>query len=412
MRRIGILLGILLLLGASSEASDKGKQWTNRAIPEASKDEVRKVVTGANSFAIDLYGALAAGTGNFFFSPISVSEALAMVYAGAAGETAAEMARMLSFPLDDPKFHASNGLLLASLNHGADAGLYDIRVANRLWGRKGYGFLEPFLKTLRESYAAPLETVDIAGNPSAAKKTINAWIAEQTSGRIPNAVQTISPADRLVLTNTIYFHGRWMNPFDAKRTRDLPFHTTREDSVVVPMMFRHGTYEMYQGEGLKFLELPYAGEDLNMVIVLPDAIDGLAAIEARLSKDNLRSWLRSTSEAEVDVYLPRFRMTDDFDLAATLAGMGMPTLFESGADLSGMSDERGLFVSHVFHSTFVDVNEEGTEAAAATGMTLLAEAEIAAPPVFRADHPFLFFIRDKWTGVILFMGRVADPLAG
>ncbi|MFH1279596.1 MAG: serpin family protein [Candidatus Eisenbacteria bacterium] len=414
MRRIGITIGVLVLLASPSLATDKSRQWTSREIPADSKAEVRKVVSAANDLAIDLYGALAAKEGNLFFSPTSVSASLAMTYAGAAGATRDEMAGVLGFPLEDPKFDASYGMLLRSLSGANDAGFYELRMANRLWGRKGTAFLAPFLKITGESYGAPIQAVDLAGDPEGSRKAINAWIGERTNGRIPEAVKSLSPAARLVLTNAIYFHGSWKDPFKEDDTRDLPFHVTAADSIDVPMMHRQGTYPYGKEEGVRVLELPYAGEDLNMVVVLPDEKDGLGAIEGTLDKEKLRAWLRCAGDAEVDVYLPRFRMTDEFDLAPVLAGMGMPSLFKRGdADLSGMTADTDLFVSNVFHSSFVDVNEKGTEAAAATGVVVALElVERSAPPVFRADHPFLFFIRDKWTGAILFMGRVADPLAG
>lgn len=411
MRRTYIVLTALVLLVTASEATDKSRQWTHREIPADSKGEVRKIISAANDFAIDLYGVLAAEKGNLFFSPASISIALAMTYAGAAGETRTEMSTGLRFPIEDPKFDGAYGILLKSLNGANEAGFYELRIANRLWSRKGYPLLEPFLKTARESYGAPLEAVDLAGDPEGARERINAWIGERTNGRLPETIKVLSPAARIVLTSAIYFRGDWKDPFDKNMTRDLPFHLTPTDSIAVPTMHRRGTFPYGEEGSVRIVELPYAGEDLNMVVVLPGAVDGLGAIEKDLDKEKLRSWLKSTGETRVDVYLPRFRVRDDVDLAPVLAGMGMPSLFKRGeADLSGMTGNADLFVSNVFHSAFVEVNEKGTEAAAGTAAVLELEgAVISDPPVFRADRPFLFFIRDKWTGAVLFMGRVANP---
>lgn len=366
------------------------------------------VVDGNSAFALDLYQRLKDQPGNLFFSPHSISTALAMAYAGARNETEAQMARTLHFSLPQEKLHPAFAALDKDL--AARKGC-ELAVANRLWGQKGYAFLDAFLGTTRDCYGAALEPLDFGTDAEGARKTINAWVEKQTRDKISGLLQpgSLGPDTKLVLTNAIYFKGKWDSPFDAGRTGDAPFQTSGDRKIDVRMMRQKGTYRHATAGAIQILELPYQEDALSMVVLLPREATGLADLEAGLTEASLKRWLSGLQSSEVDVSFPRLKLTSTFSLGNTLAGMGMPLAF-SNADFSGMTGSRELSLTAVIHQAFVDVNEEGTEAAAATAVELLKCLDHDTP-VFRADHPFLFLIRDRKSGAILFMGRVVDPTA-
>ncbi|MFW6159469.1 MAG: serpin family protein [Planctomycetota bacterium] len=375
----------------------------------------KKVVAGNNEFACDLYAKLRGQDGNLFFSPYSISTALAMTYAGARGNTAKQMADVLHFTVEGDDLHRAMGGLVDDLNEAGEKGAYDLTVANALWAQKGYRFLDAFTNLVTESYDAGLNLVNFAGATEPARKTINHWVEEKTNDKIKDLLKRgiLNHRTRLVLTNAIYFKGNWASQFEEKRTKDRPFTLADGTKKKAPMMyqreeFRHGANELCQT-----LELPYEGEDLSMLVLLPKTIDGLPALEKKLSPDQIETWAKRMRKREVRVHLPKFKMTREFNLGRTLQAMGMTDAFSpAAADLSGMDGSKRLFISDVVHKAFVDVNEEGTEAAAATAVAVEAESVGPLPVTFRADHPFLFLIRDNRTGSLLFLGRVSDPTAG
>lgn len=376
-----------------------------------SKADVAAVVEGNNAFAFDLYARLKIKEGNLIFSPYSISTALAMTYAGARGETAAQMEKTLRFALGQEKLHPAMADLVDDLNARGGEGEYELVVANRLWGQTGYRFLDPFLALNRAYYGAGLEQVDFARATEGARKTINAWVEKQTRDKIKELLKprVITPLTTLVLTNAIYFKGSWANEFKKERTADAPFHVTPRETVAVPMMRQTVKFGYTETHGMQVLEMPYVGDDLSMVILLPRKADGLAEIEASLGCANLKTWVSRLRKQKVAVFMPRFKIEFGLDLAKTLKAMGMPLAFGGGADFSGMDGTRALYISAVIHKAFVDVNEEGTEAAAATAVVMTKNG--SRTPVFRADRPFLFLIRDRATGSVLFIGRVTDPNA-
>jgi serpin B len=377
--------------------------------------DVTAVVEGNNRFALDLYARLRAEQpGNLFFSPSSLSTALAMTYAGARSDTASQMAKVLHFTQPPEKLHPAFGSLRMGLVEDATKRGYQLTVANRLWGQEGDHFLAGFLATTRDDYGAELAEVDFAGQTEKARQQINGWVEEQTRGKIkdlipPGALDSLS---RLVLTNAIYFKGKWSEPFEKRDTKEAPFHVTSRQTLDVPMMSQEDHLPFWAGEGLKILELPYGTGDLSMLILLPDPIEGLAGLEARLTGDTLTRWRSGLRREKVRVYLPRFKLTSQFELGGVLKAMGMPLAFTPDrADFSGMDGQRDLFVSAVIHKAYVDVNEAGTEAAAATGIVMMPTAAVIAPKeplLFRADHPFLFLIRDNRTGSLVFVGRLVN----
>ena len=407
------LVGLLAVLGCSGADGD-----STREIPRLAQRDLPAVVEGGNLFAVDLYRKLGEGGGNLFFSPLSLSTALAMTSAGAAGETKEEMEEVLHFPVDVESVHPSFGALAESLAQGSASGGYRLDIANRLWGQPGFEFEKEFLAVTKQHYGAGFETLDYAKAPDKARETINRWVEEQTSDRIQELLPSgsIEALTRLVLTNAVYFKGDWQNQFDRKSTEQAPFYAGGERPVETPLMMSKGDYRYVRYPDFQVLELPYVGEDLSMIVVLPAARDGLADLEAQLSNEKLTGWIRGMAQKEVTVYLPRFEMKTGFSMKDTLSEMGMPSAFvppqegdPDSADFSRMTGARDLFINGVFHKAFVKVNEEGTEAAAATGVTIGLTSMPLEPEVFRADHPFLFLVRDRVTGSNLFMGRLVDP---
>ncbi len=380
--------------------------------------EVRSIAEGTNAFALDLYAKLKGREGNLFFSPYSISTALAMTYAGARGETAFQMANCLHFALGQERLHPAFKRLIDDLNARAGGESYELSVANALWGQKGKTFIEEFTKLLEDNYAAGMKEADFENEADAARRKINAWVEKETRGRIKDLIGpgVLDELTRLVLANAVYFKGAWLSAFREHNTRDRDFTLHGGGKVKVRMMWRCGGFWYRDFDGLQVLELPYRGGGLSMAVLLPAEHDGLPELEETLTAGRLRGWLGRLRWREVSVYLPKFRMTSGFSLARTLASMGMPDAFVyRRADFSGIDGTRELFISHVLHKAFVDVNEEGTEAAAATAAVMKPgrrpPGRQRIPPVFRADRPFMFLIRDRRTGSVLFMGRVVNPKA-
>jgi serpin B len=367
-----------------------------------------------NAFAADMYAQARGKEGNVFFSPYSISAALAMTFAGARGETADQMAKVLRFREDwrsDPgAVHDLYALLARSLDGQGKP--YELAVANRLWGQKGFGFLPEFLGLLQRKYGAGLEEVDFVTNTEGARQTINNWVESKTAQKVKDLLSpgVLDPRTTvLVLTNAIYFKGAWLYPFDKQRTADGDFFVSADRKVAVPMMRQTRRFRHADAGDLQVLEMDYKGDALSMVVLLPKKADGLAPLEQSLAQGKLDDLLPGLKEAEVAVLLPRFKMEWKAELQEPLGKMGMPLAFTGNADFSGMTGRKGdICISKVIHKAFVDVNEEGTEAAAATAV-IMARGMPAKPVVFRADHPFIFLIRDKASGCILFLGRVANP---
>jgi serpin B len=371
------------------------------------------VTEGNNVFAVALYGRLRNQGGNLFFSPESISTALAMAYAGARGSTASEMAKTLHFTLPPDKLHPAMGELLRDLNATHEG--YQLNVANALWAQQGYTFLDAFLNLLKSDYGAGLNQVNFKGATEAARLTINHWAEQKTQDKIKDLLQpgALRPDTRLVLTNAIYFKGDWETPFDKAQTRNEDFHLSPAQTTTAPLMHRDGRFSYFDGGTFQILEIPYKSKELSMIVFLPKDAGGLSALEQSLTNENLKQWLgRLAPVPKVIATMPKFRMTRQFELGSTLGAMGMPQAFSASADFAGMTGHRDFAISEVIHKAYVDVNEEGTEAAAATAVTMRAlamPAPHAPPPVFRADHPFVFMIRDNRSASILFMGRLADP---
>lgn len=377
------------------------------------KTPVTEIVKGNTAFALDLYQRLKDQPGNLFFSPYSISSALAMTYAGARGQTESEMAKTLHFSPPQGDLHAAFSTLAAQLDEVQGKGRVALTVANSLWCQQSYHFADAFLNLTRRQYRAETRLVDFKNAAEAARGEINTWVERKTNEKIKDLIGPgmLTPLTRLVLCNAVYFKGKWALQFDPKRTEPVPFFTSPDKSLPVPMMWQESSFKMADAGDVSLLELPYAGDDLSMIVLLPKAVDGLPALERKLGADSLGKWMAELGQARTDklfVWLPRFKTTCRFGLAKTLAAMGMPSAFSGAADFSGMTGTHDLFISDVVHKAFVEVNEEGTEAAAATGVVMTL-GMVSRPRIFKADHPFLFLIRENHTGSILFLGRITDP---
>lgn len=371
--------------------------------------DVFGLVKGCNQFALELYQQLRSGDENLFFSPTSISVALAMTYAGAAGETQAEMASTLHFEMPNAQLHESMHAFQGFwATPDKDTGIR-LNLANRLWGQRGFQFLPEFLDVTRSNYGAELVQLNFADSENS-RQTINTWVEEQTEKKIVDLIPEgfLSSDTRLVLTNAVYFHGNWAEQFKKKNTRDQDFQLNTTAKVKVPMMHRTGKCRYGEIDNLQVLELPYGDGSLSMIVLLPKAVDGLEGLEAQLNFENLQRWMQSVKQDNrLEISLPRFKTTAKFDMKRTLQAMGMRSAFDERlADFSGMTSEGALFISGVVHKAFVDVNEEGTEAAAATAVGMVM---VSSPPMFIADHPFIFMIRDNRNGALLFVGRITNP---
>jgi len=384
---------------------------------------MQTLVKGNTAFALDLYTQLKGEEErkhppgppqgrNLFFSPYSISTALAMTYAGARGNTAKQMADVFHFTLEPEALCRALADLKAQLNAVQEKGYVRLNVANALWAQAGYPFLQEFLDLVIQHYKAKLGYANFADH-EAARQEINAWVEEQTNEEIKELIPQglLDELTRLVLVNAIYFKGNWASQFDKDNTTNAEFWIAPDTAVNVPMMAQteEFKYADIANDHVQILELPYVGEELSMIILLPTEKNGLAELENSLSMEKLNGWQASLWQQEVMVYIPRFKVSSGFNLNESLETMGMSDAFsETAADFSGMDGTQELSISAVIHKAFVEVNEEGTEAAAATAV-VMAGRGIKRTPTFRADHPFIFLIRDNPSGSILFLGRVVDP---
>jgi serpin B len=383
--------------------------------PARAREDRPALVEGNTRFAFDLFARLRQSDGNVVYSPYSISTALAMTRAGARGRTADEMDKALHFTLPQDRLHPAAGALVRDLSaaHRGNKPNYQLTVANALWGQKNHGFLAAFLNLTRTDYGAELTEVDFINAREEARRTINAAVEKQTKEKVKELLKPdhLTPATRLVLTNAIYFKAEWETKFDRNSTRAQPFQLTAERKVKVPTMAGTAKFPYLDGDTFQLVELPYAGRDLSMLVLLPKKVDGLADLEKDLTAEKLAEWHGKLREAEVLVSLPKFKLTGAFELKKALKAMGMERAFDSQrADFSGMSGSSdGLSIQDVIHKAFVDVNEEGTEAAGATAVVMRLGGPPPRPVPFRADHPFVFLVRDNRSGSVLFVGRIADP---
>jgi serpin B len=334
-----------------------------------------------------------------------------MTAGGARGETAEQMAKVLHLPDNLELRSKVVGEFLRDLKAQGKSDKFQLHIANALWGQQGFPFLPAFLQSSKQEFGAELREIDFQ-KAAEACKIINSWVEAQTQDKIKDLVPpgAIRSDTRLVLTNAIYFKSAWANPFTAELTEKQAFHVTADRTVTVPMMHQKEHFRLTEEEGFQALELPYAGGQATMLVILPRTSDGLAKVEASLDPAALERTLANAKQANVDVFLPKFKIETEFILSQVLKELGMPLAFSDKADFSGVSGSPGLAISEVIHKAYVDVNEKGTEAAAATAVIMRALAiQVGPEATFKADHPFIFIIRDARSGTILFQGRVTNP---
>ncbi len=407
---------VVLASGATLQ-SEKTRVET----PEVSGSDQTDLTDGNGSFAFDLYQQLKTREGNLFYSPYSISAALAMTYAGAGGTTAEQMAGVLHFELTQDKLHPVFNWLESELDkrgegaEGKDDEGFRLNVVNALWGQKNYEFKVAFLDTLAENYGAGLRILDFISESDKSRVTINDWVSEQTEDRIKNLIPPggIDSLTRLVLTNAIYFNAAWENQFYAEATTDLPFYPLDGGSVSVPMMRQTASFGYAEGDDYQAVELPYDGEELSMVILLPTE-GKFTEFESTLDFRLVDRIIDGLNDERIRLTMPKFEFDSEFSLKQTLSALGMPDAFSGSADFSGMTANKDLFIGNVIHKAFVSVDEKGTEAAAATAVMMAGGApgpKPKEPIVVTIDHPFIFLIRDIKTGAILFIGRVMNPSA-
>ncbi len=389
--------------------------------PESAEGDLAQLVAGNNAFMLDLYQQLKDKPGNLFTSPYSISSALAMTFAGARGETEAQMASGLHFLLPQEKLHPAFNSLDQLLSSREEADLpedsgdpFQLTIANAIWGQQDFQFEDAFLDTLARYYGAGLRLLDFQAQPEESRQVINEWVSQKTEEKIQDLIPqgAITKDIRLVLSNAIYFNASWMEPFQESLTEDGTFTTLDGEEVTVPMMSQDGpeNYLYLDGEGYQVVELPYVGGEVAMLVILPDEGE-FTAFEEGFSVAKYQEILDGLSSQSIALRMPKFEFESEFSLADTLSNMGMPLPFSKAADFSGMTGGKDLYISDVFHKAFISVDEKGTEAAAATAVLMELTAMPASPIELEIDQPFLFLIRDRGTGAVLFLGRVVDPVS-
>ena len=372
-----------------------------------------ELVEANNNFALDLYARFKESDGNVFFSPYSITTALGMALEGARGETAEEIRDTLHLTMSDEERRSAVEALHQQLN--PEDAAYTLNAANAMWVQQDYQLLQEYVDLVTQVYSSEAHNVDFVGATENTRHRINEWVEDRTNDKIKELLKqgSINDATRLVLTNAIYFKGIWEKQFEEELTHDEPFWLDDGSSIDVPLMRNTELSYGYAATlNLQALEMAYEGGDLSMLVLLPKS--DLASLEESLDTEMLSDLRDQMANRRVNVYIPKFTFTSNYGLRTTLQSMGMPLAFSSEADFSGINGKQDLKIDDVIHQAFVEVNEEGTEAAAATAVVMRAEMMSATPPPvpeFHADHPFLFLIQERQSGNILFMGRVENPQA-
>ncbi len=404
MKKLSVVLISLLVFSFALS-------FANSALSPSNNEKA--VVKANNSFAMNLYGKLNNERGNIFFSPFSIFDALSMTYVGARGETATQMANVLHITLARKDFNSGFSSLLKGIKSNAQKEEYKLNIANAIWYQKNFRFLKSFISTIENYYDS--EAFGVNFSDSNTVDRINKWVSKETNGKINKIVGKIDPLTRLILTNAIYFKGEWASAFSTSTTRPSTFYVNPQQKIKVPMMYQEAKFNYVGNESLQAIEMPYEGKKLSMVVLLPKNKYGIKEIERSLDPSSLQDLISQMRMQKVKVYFPKFKLETSYDLKDVLTSMGMSDAFNN-ADFSGIDGARDLRISKVIHKAYIDVNEKGTEAAAVTAvvMVLTCSPNFKPPkiPIFRADHPFVFFIIDRSSDEILFMGRVMNPVQG
>ncbi|MDD4300483.1 MAG: serpin family protein [Methanomicrobium sp.] len=387
-------------------------------VPVTTEESAYAVADATNNFAFSLYKTLNDENSvdtNLFYSPFSISSAFALVYEGAKGQTADEINSVFFFPESIETLR--NGFM--EINKGINAGdsEYNLSVANALWAEKTYPFLDSYINAANDYYSAKTVNLDFINSPEKSRFIINEWAEEKTGEKIANLIPEgmINPLTRLVITNAVYFKGEWVKQFDINETKEALFTTASGKSVKTELMQRtdkNAVFGYAETDSIQVLKMNYdseGGKKLSMVVLLPKE-NSLSKADEYLTAEKFSSLVNSLESEQVEVFIPKFKLETEYLLSEILYKMGMPLAFSDNADLSGMDGTQNLFISDVVHKAYVDVNEQGTEAAAATAVLVQLKSMTKEPvAVFYADHPFIFVILDDETGNIIFMGRICNP---
>jgi serpin B len=407
-----MLVSVVFTAGCISNEDKKDKNLSYSVINEG----MNEYVDSSNEFTFEMYKQLIDSNENIFFSPYSISTALGMAYEGARGQTATEMMEVLNLPEDDSTRLEMVKEMQDLLNKETTS--YELSAANAYWLREEGSLKQEYKNAIESYYQANGQQLDFSGDPSGSVDTINNWVESETNGKIKDL---LSPTDidaftYLILTNTIYFKADWKYQFNSNATLETSFYLTGCEEIETELMHMCDESKKLNyaaNSDAQLIQLPYKDEELSMFVLLPKLND-IASLESKLDHTYLSNMKEDITSEYVDLYLPKFKFDQKYDLKDNLSAMGMPTAFSGSADFSGITSDVDLFISMVIHQSFVEVNEKGTEAAAATavGMTMSAGSSSSPEPIlFRADHPFIFFIEHKETGQILFMGKVENPNA-
>jgi len=406
-----IIVGIMLASGCiNTNPSSLGYTESTSVVPYTYNDTLRYKIPPVNDFTFLLYHNLPKKENNIFLSPYSILTAFAMLYEGAEGTTRNEMREVLNLPEDDlERREEFRYMILSTTNPASDA--YILRTANAIWIQKDYPLKEDYIDVIRRYYFADVRELDFSEDPEKSRKTINEWVERQTERKIVNLVPpgAIDGFTRLVITNAIYFKANWSNKFNPGNTYNGTFILTSGEKVKVEMMHQVNSFSYMETEEFQALEMPYEDNKLSMLIILPKE-NNISTLEKKLTSEFVENILSSMGLEKVDVIIPKFSFERSYILNDVLQEMGIREAFTDRTDFSGITEDR-VMISVVVHKTFIKVAENGTEAAAATGVvvTLAAPPSEEHPKVFKADHPFIFLIRDRETGAVLFIGRLMDP---
>jgi len=374
---------------------------------------IEALAVSNNLFAVDLFKQMQSKSENLIFSPYSIGTVLAMIYSGSGGKTAMEMREVLYFPeqerLDPVESIMRESLLVTDTMKGTD-----FRLANAIWAQEDFSFLPAYLARVENYYDAPLTLLDFmeTANREKSRKKINHWVGEKTNNRIRDLIQPgiLDASTRLVLTNAIYFNGGWMFPFDIAATSPSLFHISHQESIKTDFMHQTRSYPYYEDEEIQATSIPYRDNRMSLMVILPRSFEGWRMISQVINLERINLVISEMETREVQLALPKFRSELQINLRHELTSMGMGTAFSRDADLSGMTGEKNLYVDEVIHKAFIEVNEKGTEAAAATAGIIGLKSSLREDPVrFNADHPFIFFLLDRQTGCIIFSGRLVKP---
>jgi serpin B len=407
------------ILPARLTSSELASDLPRATVSAEAENDLEQLAAANREFALDLYHQLQSGEGNLFYSPYSISSALAMTYAGAEGQTAEEMAAVFHFLLEEDRLHPAFNALGQYLESLADQELpedmgepFQLNIANAIWGQMDFHFEREFLDTLAVHYGSGLRLLDFIQSPEESRVKINDWVSDETKDRIQDLIPegAIQSDTRLVLSNAIYFKAAWLETFEESLTEDGVFYGLGGEEIITPMMNLGSDTSLpyYLGDGFQALQMPYVGGQVAMLVLVPDQGE-FSAFEEDLNPEVLDLIIENLAYQAMYLKFPKYEFESEISLAAILAQMGMPGAFSGSADFSGMTGDKDLYISDVFHKAFVSVDEEGTEAAAATAVLMTLTAAPQDPLQLVVDRPFLFLIRDVQTNTILFMGRVVEP---